>query len=359
MNMLKIISIAGARPQFVKTGIMHRSLAQHPQISHLIVHTGQHYDPAMSDLFFRDLQIPAPSYHLNINQLSHGAMTGRMLEKIEAVLLKEAPRLVLVYGDTNSTLAGALAASKLHIPLAHIEAGLRSFDRNMPEEINRILTDRVSNLLFCPTRQAIQNLEQEGYRHIDCELHLSGDIMLDAALQFSKLAPAKQVWTQPFVLCTLHREEVLASKDKLQHAAEALNRLHQHVPVLFPAHPRTRAALQTFDIKIAFHLVPPMGYLEMLQALEQCSCVVTDSGGLQKEAYFFKKPCITMRNTTEWTELVEAGVNKLWEEEGADLISFYTHFMQEAPDFSQALYGSGNSCQLIVEKILSFINKIR
>ena len=323
----------------------------------MIVHTGQHYDASMSDLFFHDLQIPAPDYHLNINQLSHGAMTGRMLERIEDVLVKEAPQLVLVYGDTNSTLAGALAACKLHIPLAHIEAGLRSFDRNMPEEINRILTDRVSNLLFCPTRQAIQNLEQEGYRQMDCELHLSGDIMFDAALHFSRLAPAKQVWAEPFVLCTLHREEMLASMSKLQHAVKAINYLHAQIPVLFPAHPRTLAALQRLNSEIAFYLLPPMGYLEMLHALEQCSCVVTDSGGLQKEAYFFKKPCITMRNTTEWTELVEAGVNVLWKEQGTDLFSLYTRFMQQPPDFSHAFYGTGKSCGLIVEKILSFTNK--
>lgn len=355
---LHIISIAGARPQFVKTGIMHRSLMRHQQIRHLIIHTGQHYDAAMSDSFFRDLQIPVPDYHLHINQLSHGAMTGRMIEGIEAVLLKENPHLVLVYGDTNSTLAGTLAAKKLHLPVAHIEAGLRSFDMNMPEEVNRILTDRISDLLFCPTAQAIRNLEQEGFRHFGCELHLSGDIMLDAARHFSQLAPPKQVAAQPFVLSTLHREEALASAPRLRQTIRQLNRLHQLVPVLFPAHPRTRAAINALNEKIYFNLVSPMGYLDMLQALEQCSCVVTDSGGLQKEAYFFHKPCITMRNNTEWTELVMAGVNILWNEE-SELSALYTNLLHKEPDFSQAFYGTGNSCDFIVEKAIQFINKNR
>ncbi|MBE7169968.1 MAG: UDP-N-acetylglucosamine 2-epimerase (non-hydrolyzing) [Williamsia sp.] len=354
----KIISIAGARPQFVKTGIMHQSLVQHSRLQHLIIHTGQHYDADMSGNFFHDLQIPPPAYNLNINRLSHGAMTGRMLEAIEAVLMKEMPDMVLVYGDTNSTLAGALAAKKLHLPIAHIEAGLRSFDNRMPEEINRILTDRISNLLFCPTEQAIKNLEQEGYRHFDCELYLSGDIMFDAALHFSRLGQPKGFAAAPFLLTTLHREETITSPGRLRHIVKELNRLQQSINILFPAHPRTKAALENLEEEICFMMVPPMGYLDMLQALAQCSCVITDSGGLQKEAYFFRKPCITLRDTTEWTELVNAGVNMLWKE-GDSLAALYTSFMEKGPDFSQAFYGTGKSCDFIAEKVLAFINRTR
>lgn len=356
---INTISIAGARPQFIKTGIMHHALARHKQIRHSIVHTGQHYDAAMSDSFFHDLQIPAPFYNLGINRLSHGAMTGRMLEAIEAVLIKEKPGLVLVYGDTNSTLAGALAAKKLHIPLAHIEAGLRSFDLTMPEEVNRILTDRISDLLFCPTEQALQNLENEGYGNFGCECYLSGDIMFDAALHFSRLAQPKQLPAPPFILATVHREETLASAARLGHVIDALNHLHQHIPVLFPAHPRTRSAVLASNSSIRFQMIQPMGYLEMLAALEQCSCIITDSGGLQKEAYFFRKPCITLRNTTEWTELVKAGVNVLWTEEGPDLFTLYNRLSQATLDFSPLFYGTGRSCDLIVEKLLRFTNKNR
>lgn len=355
--MIKVISIAGARPQFIKTGIMNIALGRYKQVQHMIVHTGQHYDADMSDTFFRDLQIPAPHYNLHINRLSHGAMTGRMLEKTEEILVKENPSIVIVYGDTNSTLAGALAARKLHIPVAHVEAGLRSFDMNMPEEINRILTDRISNLLFCPTERAVRNLEAEGYWHFPCEVHLSGDVMLDAAGHFSGIARHKQVFPTPFVLSTIHREDTLQSATKLTRIINSLNQLHLQTPVLFPAHPRTRAAIAALNTTILFNLAPPFGYMQMLQAVEQCSCVVTDSGGLQKEAYFFKKPCITARNSTEWTELVDAGVNILWKEDGPELIAVYNALVNSTPEFNQYLYGTGNSCETIIEKMLLFMER--
>ena len=353
----KIISIAGARPQFIKTAIMHLAIASHTELEHRIVHTGQHYDAAMSGSFFHDLNIPEPAYNLGINQLSHGAMTGRMLETIETVLLKERPAMVIVYGDTNSTLAGALAARKLHIPVAHIEAGLRSFDMNMPEEVNRVLTDRISDLLFCPTRQAVLNLEQEGYRHLNNEVDQPGDIMFDAALHYSSIAQTKQVFPEPFILATIHREAALQSPAKLERIMQELNQLHQHTHVLFAAHPHTRAVITALGTNIHFDLLPPFGYLRMLQALEQCSCVVTDSGGLQKEAYFFSKPCITVRDSTEWTELTDAGVNVLWKEDGISLHEIYTTLLRDKPSFNARFYGTGNSCGLIVGKMIQYMER--
>ena len=355
--MTKIISIAGARPQFIKTGIMNAAMQKRTGVQHLIVHTGQHYDPDMSDRFFRELQIPAPAYSLNVNRLPHGAMTGRMLEKIEAVLLTEQPDLVTVYGDTNSTLAGALAAAKLHIPVAHVEAGLRSFDQHMPEEINRILTDRLSQLLFCPTLSAQQNLEAEGYARFPAQVYLSGDIMYDAALHFRELARNPFPFPPGFVLTTLHREELVQSEEKLSKMVAELNNLHQTVPVLFAAHPRTRAAIEGLQIPVGFRLTAPFGYLQMLQALEACSCVITDSGGLQKEAYFFRKPCITARSTTEWTELVDAGANRLWTQESAGLTSVYHDLLHSKPDFDRQPYGNGKSCERIVETMLAYLEK--
>ncbi len=355
--MIKLLSIAGARPQFIKTGIMNVALQKRTELQHLIVHTGQHYDDAMSAAFFNDLQIPAPAWNLDVNRLSHGAMTGRMLEKIEEVLIKERPQLVIVYGDTNSTLAGALAASKLHIPVAHVEAGLRSFDMQMPEEINRILTDRVSQLLFCPTQTAMANLEAEGFSLFACETYLSGDIMFDAALHYREKRTKTFPFPMGFALATLHREELLSSEGKLQEVIAALNRLHQHMPVIFPAHPRTAATLRAIKPDLHFPIVPPFGYLEMLQALDASSCVITDSGGLQKEAYFFRKPCIVVRNSTEWTELLETGAAVLWNGEEPDLQTTLDTLLQNKTDFDRPLYGDGKSCDLIVEKILAYLQK--
>ena len=355
--MIKVISIAGARPQFIKTGIMSIAMSRYTQIRHLVVHTGQHFDADMSDSFFHDLQIPSPAYNLHINRLSHGAMTGRMLEKTEELFRTENPSIVIVYGDTNSTLAGALAARKLHIPVAHVEAGLRSFDMNMPEEVNRILTDRISDLLFCPTPRAVGNLEAEGYSSFACEVHLSGDIMLDAAMHFAGNLHTQPPLPKPFVLATLHREETLQSSAKLKQLITSLNQLHQHTSVLFPAHPRTLATLSELGIRTDFNLVPPFGYPQMLHALQQCSCVVTDSGGLQKEAYFFSKPCITARDSTEWTELVDAGANVLWKQNGPGLLDLYTTLLQSSPDFGKQLYGAGKSCETIIDKILLFMER--
>ena len=313
--MKKIITIVGARPQFVKAAVVSRAIAADGRMCETIVHTGQHFDANMSEVFFSEMEIPKPHYNLNISSLSHGAMTGRMLEKIEGVLLQEKPDLVLVYGDTNSTLAGALAAKKLHIKVAHVEAGLRSFNMDMPEEINRILTDRISDLLFCPTDTAISNLKREGFDNIDCKIIENGDVMQDAALFYATKAkkPDFDIPTR-FALCTTHRAENTDDPNRLQAIFTALEKISEKYPVVLPLHPRTKAKLA--DIHYDFthtkiHFINPVGYLEMVYLLKNCQFVLTDSGGLQKEAYFFRKNCVTLRDETEWIELIMNGFNIL------------------------------------------------
>ena len=323
----------------------------------VIVHTGQHFDPNMSDVFFKEMEIPTPDYHLDINSLSHGAMTGRMLEKIEDVIVKETPDIIVVYGDTNSTLAGALAATKLHIPVAHVEAGLRSFEMAMPEEINRILTDRISRLLFCPTDTAVKNLEKEGFLNFDCEIVLAGDVMYDAVLHYkekaqqnSKILQKENLKRHGFVLVTIHRAENTNDPARLKSICDALNAIHEKMPVILPLHPRTKGFLASLGIELKAHLIDPVGYFDMLTLLEHCQIVLTDSGGLQKEAYFFNKFCITLRDQTEWVELVEAQANEIV---GADtdkiLMSFNNNHNKAIT--TKPLYGSGDAAKKIVSKI--------
>lgn len=351
---MKVVTVIGARPQFIKAAVVSRVIADTPNIEEVIIHTGQHFDSNMSDVFFEEMSIPKPQYNLNINGLGHGAMTGQMLEKIEEVLLKEKPDWVLVYGDTNSTIAGALAAKKLHIKVAHVEAGLRSFNIDMPEEVNRILTDRISDILFCPTSTAVQNLRKEGFENIDCQIENIGDVMQDAALFYSSKAHKPQV-TIPyeFALCTVHRAENTDSPERLAAIFAALENISETLPVVLPLHPRTKAKLTAADYdfensKIRF--ISPVGYLEMVWLLSHCRFVLTDSGGLQKEAYFFSKPCITMRDETEWVELVENGFNVLAGAETANIVSLAEKFGKQADlDFSTRLYGNGNAGQFIVQ----------
>ncbi len=313
---MKILSVVGAQPQFVKAAAVSRALRAQG-IREVLVHTGQHFDPTMSARFFAELAIPEPQHHLGIHSLSHGAMTGRMLEALERVMMQERPDWVLVYGDTNSTLAGALAAAKLHIPVAHVEAGLRSFNRRMPEEINRVLADHLSALLFCPTHAAVENLAREG---ITKGVHHVGDVMFDAA-RFARARADRRVLdripARPFALLTLHRQENTETKARLQtlldYVREEAKRLG--LAVVFPVHPRTRKAAERFGIGLDdFVALEPVGYLEMAALLDACAIVFTDSGGLQKEAYFFGKRCITLREETEWVETVQAGWNRLWRE---------------------------------------------
>ena len=299
------------------------------------------------------MEIPSPKYNLGIGGFSHGAMTGRMIEGIEKILLEEKPNFTLVYGDTDSTLAGALASVKLQIPVIHIEAGLRSFNMQMPEEINRILTDRVSSLLFAPTKRAVENLQREGFENFDCEIVCSGDVMYDVALYYKDRAKKpNMVFPKEFILCTLHRAENTENLQKMKNIFEALNKISSQIPVIMPLHPRTQNKILVNNIQAEnIYFIEPLGYLEMVWALQNCVMVATDSGGLQKEAYYFKKPCITLREETEWEELLEVGCNCLV---GADAEKIYQAFKKMSDinlNFDALLYGNGNARQKTLEVI--------
>lgn len=350
---MKLLTVIGARPQFIKAATISRQAAARADVTEVILHTGQHFDPDMSDIFFHDLSIPRPDYHLGIGGGSHGAMTGRQLEAIEAVLMEERPDWVLVYGDTNSTLAGALAAAKLHIPIAHVEAGLRSFNRRMPEEINRVLTDHVSDRLFAPTAAAMRNLRHEGVP--EERLHLVGDVMLDASLFYRDRAQPPSWFDglgappDDFVLATLHRAENTDDPDRLDRILGGLAACGS--PVILPLHPRTRARLAQFGLKVPPELfvTGPVGYLEMVWLEAHCRCVATDSGGVQKEAYFFGKPCVTLRGETEWMELVETGWNQLV---GADPDQIAKAIACARPGAgSLNLYGDGGAAALVLNAL--------
>lgn len=352
---MKIITIIGARPQFIKASVVSKTILKSGALEEIIIHTGQHYDPKMSDLFFNELTIPKPKYQLNINGGNHGEMTGRMLIEIEKILITEHPDYVMVYGDTNSTLAGALAASKLHIPIIHVESGLRSFNMKMPEEINRILTDQISSILFCPTQTAIDNLVNEGFKTKDLSIYNVGDVMQDSAIFFAQMSkqPHNVTYNKNFIITTIHRAENTDNPNRLKSIIHALNYIHINImPVVFPIHPRTRKLVQQLEIKMLFNIIEPIGYLEMLWLLKHCKMVATDSGGLQKEAFFFQKPCITMRDQTEWTELIDIGANTLV---GADqdliIQSAYKGLTQTI--VNRNLYGNGTASQIIVEHLLS------
>lgn len=360
---MKIVTILGARPQFIKAAPVCKALRE---VGHqeLLVHTGQHYDDNMSAVFFREMQIPEPYCHLGVGSGSHGYQTGRMLMRIEEVLVKEKPDWVLVYGDTNSTLAGALAAAKLHIPLAHVEAGLRSYNRQMPEEYNRVLADHVADLLFCPTQTAVDNLQKEGFpppspiashrlSPITPNVCLVGDTMYDAVLQFGKIAKDKAtinatLGLKPgrYLLATVHRPYNTDDAASLRNIMTALMEVDE--PVVFPVHPRTRAKLDALGLKTegtGLHLIDPVGYLDMLMLEQNARLILTDSGGMQKEAYFFKVPCITLRPETEWVETVEAGWNVLTGAETEKIVS--TVKKLGSPDRHPTFYGDGKAAEKI------------
>lgn len=354
----KIITIIGARPQFVKAAVISRVFKQHDDVEEILVHTGQHYDHNMSEIFFEEMDIPKPKYNLSINGLDHGAMTGQMLEKIEEVIKIENPEWVLVYGDTNSTIAGALAAKKKHVKVAHIEAGLRSFNIRMPEEVNRILTDRISDILFAPTQTAIDNLKLEGFDNLEARVIRSGDVMLDAGMFYAQKSKERatlpsSMFEGDFILCTLHRAENTDDKDRLNAIVEALNTIHKSTRVVMPLHPRTSSLLEKYGLKLNVELIDPVGYFDMIELLKNCSLVMTDSGGLQKEAYFFEKNCVTMRDETEWVELVDNGFNLL---AGADRNLILNHvetMLNKKSDFSSQLYGDGRAGEQIVKELLN------
>ena len=353
--MKRIITVIGTRPQFVKAATVSREFKL-LGMDEKIIHTGQHYDANMSDLFFEEMNIPQPCYNLNIHGLSHGAMTGRMLEKIEEILIKERPDGVLVYGDTNSTLAGALAAAKLNIPVIHVEAGLRSFNTGMPEEINRVLTDRISKFLFCPTDAAVENLNKEGFRSLPVEIYKSGDVMQDAALFYGSKAEMEstilnQIGLQEFVLATVHRQENTDNPKNLRNIIQGLNAMNRLIPVVVPIHPRTKEMLNQLQIVPEFKLIEPVGYLDMIMLLKSCKMVVTDSGGLQKEAFFFGKNCITLREQTEWVELVQNGFNILVGSDSNRLMEAFEFLKAKQSDFNIDFYGNGQAAKIIAETI--------
>ena len=354
---MKIVTILGARPQFIKAGSVSRVIAHYPQIHEVIVHTGQHYDSNMSEIFFEEMHLPKPDYFLGIGGKSHGAMTGQMIEKIEEVLLRERPDWVLIYGDTNSTLAGALAASKLHIKIAHVEAGLRSFNMQMPEEINRIVSDRLSTLLFCPTKCAVENLYNEGFEYFTCKVIHSGDVMYDGALFYEHLArkPFLHVKNH-FILATLHRAENTDNEAKIRIIFAALNTLGVEHQIVLPLHPRTKKIIERLNIDTChLTLINPVGYLEMVWLIKQCRMVITDSGGLQKEAYFFEKPCVTLRDQTEWRELVSIGVNVLVEIKQQKIIKIVKEYVNvKVSPLKTFLYGDGKASEMIIKSLLDY-----
>ena len=344
----RIVTIVGARPQFIKAAVLSRELQRQSGVEEILIHTGQHFDKNMSDIFFNELKIPKPKYFLDIHSSSHGQMTGQMLTSIENVLLEEKPDIVLVYGDTNSTLSGALAASKMHIPVAHVEAGLRSFNKKMPEEINRVLTDHISNFLFCPTKQAVTNLNAEG---ITGGVYHVGDIMYDATL-FAKNYIAKNTKkfdnrfgldNDDFALMTIHRQESTHNQrtfSDLMGYAEWFAETNS-LKILFPVHPRIKKLIQKYRKKSNFSFLEPLSYFETQYLLSKSSYILTDSGGLQKEAYFHRVPCITLRSETEWVETVESGWNRLWTEDNYNFQKPITE------------YGVGDCSNKIVEVLLS------
>jgi UDP-GlcNAc3NAcA epimerase len=356
----KIVTIVGARPQFIKAAAISREVLKSPeQIQEVMVHTGQHYDPNMSQVFFDELEIPAPRYNLEVSGGSHGVMTGRMLEGIEAILLKEKPDWVLIYGDTNSTLAGALAAAKLHIPVAHVEAGLRSFNMRMPEEVNRILSDRVSTLLFCPTDLAVANLAQEG---VTQGVHNVGDVMYDVALYYQARARSgSAILTQlglvekEFVLATCHRAENTDSAERLGGVLRSLAKIAQTTPVVLPLHPRTRKlvaehGLESFLEKLT--IVEPLPFLDMVALEQSARVILTDSGGVQKEAFFYGVPCITMRDETEWVETVELGWNQLVGADSSKILQAYASLAGEWEPRPASPYGDGTASAKIIKHLL-------
>ena len=354
--MKKILTVVGARPQFIKAAVVSRAIDEVDGLSEVLIHTGQHFDANMSDLFFKELDIRSPDYNLGVGGGTHGQNTGRMLEKIEAVMLTEKPDSVLVYGDTDSTLAGALAASKLNIPVAHVEAGLRSFNRCMPEEINRVITDHLSSVLFAPTHAAVGHLANEGLTNE--RVQVVGDVMYDAALHYKAHAKppednaVRSLKSRSFVLCTVHRAE---NTDKFERMEGILAGLAMSpYPVVLPIHPRTRSRLDqmSLDMPANVIVIDPVGYLEMVWLEINSKLIITDSGGVQKEAYFHSRPCITMRDETEWMELVDMGVNRLVGVDPKRIIEALSADWSKIAFTDSSVYGSGKSGQLIAKYLM-------
>lgn len=367
---MKIVTVLGARPQFVKASVVSSALRRKAGVVEHVIHTGQHYDNNMSDVFFEDLGIAPPDRHLGVGSGSHGAQTARMLEGVEAALKEERPDAVLVYGDTNSTLAGALAAAKLVIPVAHVEAGLRSYNRAMPEEINRVLADHVSSFLFAPTAQAVDNLRREGIAS-DRVFHV-GDVMYDVSLAFGAVAKQKSraidrlgLESKGYALATVHRAENTDDPVRLTNIFRALQCVSERMPVVLPLHPRTRRLLGddigALTARSDIRVVEPVGYLDMFQLEQHANLVLTDSGGVQKEAYFLGVPCITLRNETEWVELVDIGWNTLWRPDSKpeSILAILDAYEDVPPSARPAVYGDGASAAAVADVLTRAAHGVR
>jgi UDP-GlcNAc3NAcA epimerase len=379
---MKILTIIGARPQIIKSSAISRAVAKRAnEIEEIVVHTGQHYDKEMSDVFFDELSIPQPKYNLNIGSGKHGQQTGKMIAGIEELLEIEKPNAILVYGDTNSTLAGAVAASKIHIPIVHVEAGLRSYNKRMPEEVNRIMADHVSTMLMCPTNTALETLKGEGFKldnqapyNIDNPaVFFSGDVMYDNAVHFETLADKKElnlgkleVGKDYFILVTVHRDYNTDQADRLENILEGLIAISEkyQLKVVFPIHPRTKGKVEALDNKQLVNrflnhknieITLPMPFLDLVKMMSKATLIVSDSGGVQKEAYFFKKPCLVLRTETEWTELVENGNNLLCESDKEEMLSKFDILFNKKDYTFPSFYGNGNASEFIIDQIITHI----
>lgn len=371
---MKIVTVLGARPQFIKAAAISRAIKAHNQkqnaqncvssglLNEVIVHTGQHYDENMSDVFFDEMQIPRPDYKLDVRSPLHGAMTGQMLEKVEAVLLKENPDIVLVYGDTNSTLAGALAARKLNLTIAHVEAGLRNHDFSIPEDVNRVLTDRISDILFVPTKVALENLRNEGFLSFPCKIVQTGDILADNVSFYSSIADKSSKLRDKlglnnlrYILCTFHRASN-TTPENITIIADALNEISEQQKIILPLHPRTRQAIRKGGIVLGPQIITldPVGYFEMLQLLKEASFVITDSGGLQKEAYLVKKRSLLLMDYTPWEELVINGFSITSSINKENILAKFRRVCELSPDYSINLYGDGHAAETIVKYLDQF-----
>ena len=373
---MKIVTIVGARPQFIKAGAIRRAIQEFDgrspirryekkQIQEILVHTGQHYDYLMDRVFFEELELPKPDHHLGVGSGSHAKQTGKMLERIEPILQRENPKVILVYGDTNSTLAGALAAAKLRIPVAHVEAGLRSYKQGMAEEMNRVLTDHLSTLLFCPTPQSVKNLSKEGIRDSRTQVVKNvGDVMYDSILYYSKIAEMRSkilhqlsLVNPAYYLMTLHRAENTDDPKKLKSIFEALNEVGEKTHIVFPVHPRTRKMMKVYRLLSKFRnirFIDPVSYLDMLQLEKNAKAILTDSGGVQKEAYWFKVPCFTLREETEWVETVEEGWNVLVGMKAKRILKGIRNFKEKKKVSLKGVFGDGKASEKIVRTLMNY-----
>lgn len=378
--MIRIVTIIGARPQIIKAAALSRAIKKHfsKEIKEVIVHTGQHYDENMSQVFFDELGIPAPDYNLNVGSGNHGIQTAKMIEGIEKILLKESPDYIIVYGDTNSTLAGSIAASKIHIPIVHIEAGLRSFNKSMPEEINRICCDHCSTMLFSPTETGYKNLINEGFNPDNRKpftadnpgIYHCGDVMYDNSLFFGQRAMSNEQWANcqkpiansQYILCTIHRNNNTDDPARLSAIVKALLRISEEKEIIIPLHPRTKNLLnvnldsETYDNLINnknIHITEPASFLEMITLEKNASIIITDSGGVQKEAYFFKKPCIIMRSETEWKEIVETGAAIIADADEERIVDAYHYFKNNNIETFPDLFGDGKAAEFICNELIS------